>query len=104
LREPLEGRDLIAGQPDEDQFADRSGVGRGGSPDGLPPLRGQDGEGTPPVVVALLAGHQPPSLHAGQVMRQPALLPTEEAGQLGHSAPATGYFAERHQHVVIGQR
>src|SRR4051812_25621977 len=65
----LQCGDLVLGEAVVEKTPDGVDVARRGGGDRLPAGVGQDDVGAATVVAALLARHQPASLHPGEVMR-----------------------------------
>jgi hypothetical protein len=65
---------------------------------------GQHDHRSPPVAGTVLPGDEPPAGHAGQQVREPALLPVQGEPELERAELAVGRLAELHEHFVLRQR
>ena len=82
-----EGGQFGRGDAVEDQVPNRLDVGRGGLLDGGAARLGEDDERAPGIGRALLAGDQAPSLHPGELVGYPALLPGQRGAGQRHAKP-----------------
>ena len=69
----------------------------------LGPGLGERDEGASPVGRALLPLHQPAALHAGELMRQPALLPVQRVADLERPQPLPAASLSCDEHLVLRQ-
>ena len=82
--------ELVAAEAVEDQLPHRLDVGRGGPLDGGATGRGEDRERAPGVARTVRTGDQATSLHPGELVRDPALLPGQRVGDLEHPHRPSG--------------
>ena len=93
----------LLGVEDVDEVTAHAGNMLGGGPLDLGQAAlPEHGERTSGVRRALLSLHQPPGLHAGQLVGEAALGPVEPSGQVVHANAAAFGFGEMDQDHVVG--
>ncbi len=101
MRALRDGVELLGGEPIDEELTNGCNVTRCSCLDLAPAARGRLHEGSAPVRPARHLLDEPTIHHAADVVRQPALLPTEQVGKLEEAQSPVGLVGEGDEDLVV---